>query len=103
MAPAMTATEVLEWERTSAAMGKPADIPALLDALEQAVKERDYWEQQAENANDDKQMVEEALTDLALRVQGAGPPELKRIADDALRYVPPDVLRRAKADSETPA
>jgi hypothetical protein len=99
-----TPTDVLEWNRTALALGKSADVPALLDALEQAVKECDYWEQQAENANDDKQMAEEALVELALfalRVQSAGPPEVKRIADDALRYVPPDVLRRAKDELET--
>jgi hypothetical protein len=102
MAVAMNPAYLLECGRTSLALGKPVDVPALLDALEQSLKDRDYWEHQAEMADMDKGALEDALVDLNAAAKTGDMTALIDLVADAVSLVPPERLSESADEKAGP-
>ena len=80
----MNLVDVLERERTALALGSPADVETLLDALAEAINERNYHDAEAEQKDSYAECLEKALFNLAAAAKVAG---LGQAAADALAVV----------------
>ena len=80
--------DVLEWERTSLALGKPVDVSAVLDALEETEKTLEEAEKAADRDAFYVELLEEALIDLARAIEAAAHVDLAPAAKEALEAIP---------------